>query len=175
MEPRKVRGKSAEALSPHGMKFTPYQKRTYAFLGLWNEDAWALKVYGINHQAERSSGHVVDPAIVAAARARIRIHLPDVDREGDHHHTGFVILHQGIGGNWLLLHWWVQEAICSETLWKAGEESPTKFQVVTGSFMACVWELVVIDFERRAWVDTVLQRNGDRELYLRARLLDGTY
>lgn len=175
MEARNIRGKSAEALSPHAMEFTPYQKRTYAFLGLWNEDAWALKVYGINHQAERSSGHVVDPAIVAAARAKISAHLPEVDREGDHHHTGFVMLHQGIGGNWLLLHWWVQEAICSEALWKSHDESPTEFEAAAGSFMACVWELVVIDFERRAWVDTVLQHKGNRDLYLGTRLPDGAY
>ena len=175
MEARNIRGKSAEAPSPHAKEFTPYQKRTYAFLGLWIEDAWALKVYGINYQAERSSGHVVDPVIVAVARAKIRAHLPEVDREGDHHHTGFVILHQGIGGFWLLLHWWVQEVICSEVLWKSLDESPTEFEAATGSFMACVWELVVIDFERRAWIDTVLQHKGNRDLYLGTRLPDRAY
>lgn len=157
------------------MAFTAYKKRTYAFLGQWNEDAWALKVYGINHQTARSRGHVVDPAIVAAARAKIRAHLPEVDREGDHHRTGFVILHRGIGGYWLLLHWWVQEVICSEALWKSHDDAPTAFEAEPGAFMACVWELVVIDFERRAWVDTMLQPNGNRARYLAVRLPDGAY
>jgi hypothetical protein len=31
--------------------------------------------------------------------------------------------------------------------------------------MACVWELEVIDFERRAWLGDVL-RGGDTELYM---------
>jgi len=157
------------------MEFTPYRKRTYAFLGVWHEDAWALKVYGINRRAECSGGHVVDPAIVAAARAKIRVHLPEVDRDGDHHHTGFAILHQAIGGNWLLLHWWVQEAICCEALWESHDESPTEFDIAPKPLMACVWELVVIDFERRAWVDTVLRHDGNRDLYLGTRLPDGAY
>ena len=175
MEVRNRRGKSAEAPSPHAMEFTPYQERAYAFLELWNEDAWALKVYGINHQAESSTGQVVDPTIVAAAREKIRAHLPEIDRKGDHHHTGFAILHQGMGGNWLLLHWWVQESICCEALWKSPEESPTVFEAAPRSFMACVWELVVIDFERQAWVETVLQHKGNRDRYLGTRLPDGAY
>ncbi len=175
MEARNVHGKSAEAPSTHVMELTPYKKRTYAFLGLWNEGAWALKVYGINHQAERSSGQLIDPAIIAAARARVRSHLPEADRAGEHHHTGFVIIHEAIGGDWLLLHWWAQESVCCEALWHSHEESPAAFGAAPDSFMACVWELVVIDFERRAWVDTVLQHNGHRDHYLGTRLPDGAY
>ena len=175
MEARDVRDKPADALSPSAMEFTPYQKRSYAFLGLWNEGAWALKVYGINHQAKRPSGQVADPTILAAARAKVAAHLPEVDREGNHHHTGFVILHQALGGSWLLLHWWVQGVICCEALWESKDRSPTEFDIAPRSFMACVWELVVIDFERRAWVDSVLQHKGNRDLYLGARLPDGAY
>jgi hypothetical protein len=35
--------------------------------------------------------------------------------------------------------------------------------------MACVWELEVIDFERRAWLEDVLKR-GDAARYLERRL-----
>ena len=175
MKARDLTGNPADADAGRAMDFTPYEKRSYASLGLWSEDAWALKVYGIDHRAERFRESAVDPAIVAAARAKVRAHLPEVEREGDHHHTGFVILHRGIGGTWLLLHWWVQESICAEALWKAPDESPTEFEAGPGSFMACVWELVVIDFERRAWVDAMLRLKGDRDRYLDTWLPDGAY
>jgi hypothetical protein len=37
--------------------------------------------------------------------------------------------------------------------------------------MACVWELEVIDFERRAWLEDVLKA-GDVERYLSRALAD---
>ncbi len=175
MDTPNLTGKAADAQERRSLELTPYKARSYAFLGLWTKGAWTLKVYGINHRAPPASDPLVDPAILAAARAKVTSHLPEVDREGDHHHTGFVILHHGTDGNWLLLHWWAQEAICCEVLWKSRNQSPTRFEAAGASFMACVWELVVIDFERRAWVDTLLRREGDRDLYLDTRLPDGSY
>ncbi len=175
MQDHSLRSKSVEPLSSSATKFTQYQKRAFTFLEQWNEDKWAFKVYGITHQAEHSRGHALNSKMVAAARIQIRAHLPEVDRMDDHYHTGFIIVHQALGENWLLLHWWIQEAICCESLWKSHEESPTEFKAVQRPFMACVWELVVIDFERRAWVDAVLQRETNLEHYLANRLPNGSY
>ncbi len=37
--------------------------------------------------------------------------------------------------------------------------------------LACVWELEIIDFERRAWLRDVLE-DGDREAYLERSLAE---
>jgi len=175
MQDRSLPSRSSEPSLAASLAFTPYKKRAFGSLGLWNEGEWAFKVYGINYQAEHAPGHLVNPTMVAAARTHIQAQLPDLNRRDDHHHTGFVIVHQALGENWLMLHWWIQEAICCEALWKSHEATPTEFGTAPKSFMACVWELVVIDFERRAWVDTMLRPDSDRDAYLATRLADGTY
>jgi hypothetical protein len=38
-----------------------------------------------------------------------------------------------------------------------------------------VWELIVIDFERRAWISRALGSKPDVGKYLAERLPDGTY
>ena len=42
----------------------------------------------------------------------------------------------------------------------------TEFEDMTGSgLMACVWELHIIDAERRAWIDCVLKKDGSSSSY----------
>lgn len=156
-------------------EFSPYRARSYGFLGIWREREWSLKAYRIHHDAGRATRRVLDTNLVDAARRHVRGLLLDADREGHHHHNGFVIIHQGLLANWLLTHWWAHEDICCQILSRSDLDAPERFEVVTRPLMACVWELVVIDFERRTWVDAVLGRNGGRERYLEARLPDGLY
>jgi hypothetical protein len=55
----------------------------------------------------------------------------------------------------------------------APKEKPTQLEYVTPSgLIACVWDLAVIGFERRAWIDCVLANPGgpDVEMYLMQQL-----
>jgi len=71
-----------------------------------------------------------------------------------HEGAGFAILHRGEEANWLLLHWWIAGGIATHTLWRAEKQGPPAFHPAAPGLMACVWELAVIDFERRAWIET---------------------
>lgn len=51
---------------------------------------------------------------------------------------------------------------------------PPKFKPAKQDLMACAYELIVIDFERRAWVSTVMT-GKPMEAYLDAWLPDGVY
>ncbi len=152
-----------------------YQPRPFGYLGTWNEGAWALKTYGIHHRRPTGDQPLIDPAVADAARAQVRALLPRADEEGGHYQTGFVVLHQGLQGNWLLLQWWAHEDICCQILSRSDASAPEAFEVVTRPLMACVWELLVIDFERRAWIETALGAAPDRQAYLDRRLADGMY
>jgi hypothetical protein len=106
----------------------------------------------------------------------VRTRLADANREGHHQHTGFVVLHQGVTENWLLTLWWAYGNVCCHAVSHSRLDAPDQFTRVDSPIMACVWELVVIDFERRAWVDTMLRRDGaGRSAYLERRLPDGSY
>jgi hypothetical protein len=47
-------------------------------------------------------------------------------------------------------------------------DDPAALEPVDGTGMACVWELEVIDFERRAWLDDVLKAGDARRYHQRA-------
>lgn len=70
--------------------------------------------------------------------------------------VGFAVLHQGEEGLWLLLHWWLEGGIATEILWQSELGDEVDFMPAQPLLMACVWELGIIDFERRAWMETAM-------------------
>ncbi|GAA5539632.1 hypothetical protein D8666_06555 [Ochrobactrum soli] len=85
---------------------------------------------------------------IANAAARLEA-LPHLD-------AGFAILHQGEESLWLLLHWWLEGGIATEMLWQSELGDEIEFMPAQPLLMACVWELGIIDFERRAWMETAM-------------------
>jgi len=100
-------------------------------------------------------GTDIDADTVAGARARIE--ATDEEIAGTAHlGAGFAVLHEGEAGRWLLLHWWLEGGIAARKLWRADLFPGSEFRGVDPLLMACVWELGVIDFERRAWMRTAM-------------------
>jgi len=80
--------------------------------------------------------------------------------------AGFAILHVGQEAVWLLMHLWLPGGIASRHLWRA-DIGRHDFSPAPDHLMACVWELAVVDFERRAWVDTALAGKPLSEYFAR--------
>jgi hypothetical protein len=155
--------------------WAPYAPRLFADLGTWSERHWTFKVYGIHHDISRDKAALIDAPILRSAQMHVRGLLDEVDSVGPHHNVGFVILHQGKRANWLLTHWWIHQDICCHLVSSSPVADPVSFARVAGPLMACVWELVVIDFERRAWISAALRTKPEFHEYLDERLPDGTY
>jgi hypothetical protein len=129
-----------------------------------------LKVYGLYADAARrstfpSAARLRD--LVAAHRGRTC--------EGDHG-VGFVILHLGADGTYLLVSEWHRGDMLRHTVSVAprGAAADDVFApVAPADLVACVWELEVMKFERDAWVRTVMARaavdEAAVEAYLEAR------
>ena len=83
---------------------------------------------------------------------------------------GFTIAHDAATAGLGLVYWWANENEIHQRVFVAPLDDPGALEPADGTGMACVWELEVIDFERRAWHGDVL-RGGDTELYM-ARALD---
>ncbi|MGW4158348.1 hypothetical protein [Streptomyces sp. NPDC004788] len=84
--------------------------------------------------------------------------LGDSPREGDHP-AGFLILHRGAEGTYLLVSQWYDADMLKH--WVRGSRTDaagntTFAPLAQPDLIACVWELEVIAFERDAWVNTVL-------------------
>ena len=69
-----------------------------------------------------------------------------------------------------LVYWWARrERGAPARVRRRRSMTRTSCEPLTDTGMACVWELEVIDFERRAWLEDVLI-NDDVDAYLERAL-----
>lgn len=72
----------------------------------------------------------------------------------------------------MLCDWWAAENELHQRMFSAPPDAPDALAAHLSEAVGCVWELEVIDFERRAWLRHVLAAPGgpDAAAYLRATL-----
>jgi hypothetical protein len=116
-----------------------------------------LKHYGI-----AARGDVPRAELAAATRGAAESVVPD----GAY---GFTIAHDANLAGLGIVYWWAQENEIHARYFTAPRDDPGALEPYDHTGMACVWELEVIDFERRAWLEDVLKR-GDAEAYLERTL-----
>ncbi|MBO8164973.1 MAG: isochorismatase [Brevibacillus sp.] len=139
-----------------------YKKRSVRFLGLFEHNGWKIKVYGISYDSEKPRDSLVEAAKKAAVGK-----LPQITE--DIYGIGFLGVHDGRGANLVFLDWWGYENELFHHTFLSSKEHPENLEENTPDGpAACVWDLIVIGFERQAWVDYVLSNgNGpDIEGYL---------
>jgi hypothetical protein len=132
-----------------------HEPRTVSFL----EREGRLKHYGI-----AMHDRVPRPALVSETRRLAGEIVP----AGAY---GFTIAHDAAGAALGLVYWWANDNEIHSRVFAAPRNAPRELEPANGTGMACVWELEVIDFERRAWLDDVL-KGEDAERYLEHTLAD---
>lgn len=158
------------SLAPDGA----YKQRRFRTLQPWKFGPTLLKVHLISSKLDREP-YAESKDIVSAARRWVGGLLPAMSEEGDHFDVGYVILHEGEAAHWLLFHWWIRGGICCSIMSSASHEDAISFRRVDRPYMACVWESVSIEHERRAWVDAVLCDKSDVAGYVVRRLRSGLF
>ncbi len=127
--------------------------RRIAFLG--REDR--VKHYGI------APGYgEARPELVAAVR---RVAAETIPAGA----PGFTIAHDAATAGLGIAYWWANGNEIHFRAFAAREGDPGALAPIVGNEMACVWELEVIDFERRAWLHDVLE-DEDLDAYLERAL-----
>jgi hypothetical protein len=76
-----------------------------------------------------------------------------------------VIAHDARAAGLALVYWWDNENEIHGRFFASPLDDPSALVPNDGTGLACVWELEVLDFERRAWLEDVL-KNDDVEAYL---------
>lgn len=150
----------------------PYKVRQFSYLGLWESSSTILKTYAIKlDQQDSSLSGLIDSAYIYTTQ-----NLPAlVEAEGHDHGLGYVILHAGEMSNWLLIHWWAYGDIALRHLASFDHGHSEFVSQDHRRFHACVWEHVVIDHERDAWVRHMSREDHSPQHYLNDRLADGKY
>ena len=141
----------------------PYQPRPIRFHGLEELGDWRIKVYSIalRGRAER-------PELIRATLDTARDVLP-VDAFADGRAgAGFVIAHDASTTSILLIYWWQGTNELHHRIFVGPLDNLSVLDSVDPQPVGCVWELEVIDFERRVWLRDVLANSdgADLELYL---------
>jgi hypothetical protein len=137
-----------------------YRPRSIRFIRREDVGDWRLKVYGIGTHAPDARPEFVDATLAAAREA-----LPDGGG------AGFVIAHDAQAAGLALIYWWDNENEIHGRFFASPLDDPDAYKPNDGTGLACVWEMEVLDFERRAWLEHVL-KNQDLEGYLAARAPD---
>jgi hypothetical protein len=126
-----------------------YEPRQIAFLGRDER----VKHYGI------ALGHgEARPALADATRRAAAQTIPAGA-------PGFTIAHDAATAALAIAYWWANENELHARHFWAPLEDPGALVPLPDAGLACVWELEIIDFERRAWLHDVLE-DGDPDAYL---------
>ncbi len=152
----------------------PYKPRHIAGLGIWAVRDWRFKTYSIAGHGPKPNASSLDQDLISQGRGYLEKNL-DAISATPHYGLGFVIIHEWDSDEkWLLINWWTDGCICRRLLAGASGKDSNRFGPVSSDLMACVYELVPIDFESRAWTTTVLSGKST-DAYLERWLPDGAY
>ena len=144
----------------------PYVRRTIKFRGLEVYGAWTLKVYGI-----APCGQQVRATLVEATLNLLPTALPRDPSACGRSGVGIVIVHDAPASGFGLIYWWENGNELHQRVYAAPCGNPRTLQAVENPPAGCVWELEVLDFERRAWLSNVLTRSPAPDLaaYIESR------
>jgi hypothetical protein len=147
----------------------PHAPRPIRFLRRERFGAWRLKVYGIALPGRAARPEFVDAALELAPSV-----FPAPAREDDRYGVGFVIAHDAATACLALYYWWQSSNECHYRAYGGPLDDPHALTKIENPGVGCVWELHVVDFESRAWLNDVLDNpdGPDLDRYMTRRVDD---
>ena len=141
-------------------KIEPYKDRSIRFIEYWNIGDWRLKVYGISYKGEYPNQQLIDSSrIIAKNRLEESANLTN------HYNVGFVGIHEGKTGNFVFIDWWADENELHHHVYVSSSENSELFEYLTpAGLTACVWDLLLINHERNAWVAHILESGSTENI-----------
>lgn len=129
----------------------PYEPRHVRFIRREDAAGWRIKLYGI-----ALNGKEPDPRFVEATRDLAASVLPQPPAADDRYGVGFATAHDATSLYIALVYWWQSENELHQRIYVSPKDGPIAFVPVENQPAGCVWELEIVDFERRAWIEDVL-------------------
>jgi hypothetical protein len=138
------------AASPAALA-APHQARPIRFLRRERCGAWRLKLYGIALPGREPRREFVDAVMELAPDV-----FPSPAQTDDRYGVGFVTAHDSVIGGLALYYWWQAANECHYRAFASPHDEPGALAKIEDPGVGCVWELEIVDFERRAWLKDVL-------------------
>jgi hypothetical protein len=138
-----------------------YQQRKIAFLELHSIDDWTFKIYSICKEESAFDSSIfenVKGQISNWIELNFNVELPTQK-------IGFVIIHQAREGVFVILNWWVDQVMLQSHVYFSDFQEPYLFKPYKYSnVIACIWELEIMNYEKNAWVESVLKQVGENSI-----------
>lgn len=132
-----------------------YKPRNTEFKRLLTINNWTVKVYTITNRSRFESAVTLQSALAKLPEWLEKSKTLGFETYG----IAFLIVHEGTDGVWTLINWWTGGEILQSLTYYTDFDIPTEFQTrLQEGFMACVWELAVITFERAMWIEHILKK-----------------
>ncbi|PZX19105.1 hypothetical protein LX81_00805 [Palleronia aestuarii] len=140
-----------------------YAPRLRRVLAPWRVGSLGLRVHWIDARENETPPR----PLLDAARDHAASVLPEtVEEEGGAVGVGFVVLHRGEAGTWLLMDWWAHGDILCQRLSRSDPDATDFVSMDDRPLSACVWELEPIAEERARFVATMMNGAPDAAAYL---------
>jgi hypothetical protein len=142
-----------------------YEPRQVEYLAPIVVDAVQLKRYELRCSQKSAVASLSDTQWLSLLSGSIALH--DDARE---HKVGFAMLHRAADGDYLLVSRWYGGNMLKHEAFTlhSEQEQWNRESLKDTSIIACVWELVIVSFERDAWVRTAMSRDLDAGLKISA-------
>ncbi|MEM9897424.1 MAG: hypothetical protein AAF789_13745 [Bacteroidota bacterium] len=134
-----------------------YKSRKIAFRELLQVGEWKVKVYTITKM------DTFHPTFYKSVLAQLPEWLAMKNSfDASHDNIAFLILHAGTEGIFSLINWWVGKNMLNTHIFMTNPKESTQFQKISGDGLApCIWELEIINHERRSWTANILKQHHD--------------
>jgi hypothetical protein len=145
----------------------PYRPRPLRFIRQQQLGDWRIKIYGIATPGRTPRAELVEATVALADEV-----LPQPAQTGGRFGVGFVIAHDSATVSIALVYWWDGFNELHQRAYTGPLDDPRALTPLKHAAAGCVWELGIIDFERRAWLEDVLANPAgpDIERYMRRQL-----
>ncbi len=160
----------SDPVSPAGLAVLarrPYRPRSLRFIRRQDIGDWRMKVYAIAADIDKGAR----PELVEATVDLARRVLPEPALGEETTGIGFVIAHDAAAASIGIVYWWQSVNELHQRSFVGPLQDPGQMQPIVHPGAGCVYELGIVDFERRAWLDDVLANPAgpDLDLYLGRR------
>jgi hypothetical protein len=128
-----------------------HRTRAIRFLRPERVGDWRLKLYSI-----AADGELARPELLDASLALAPSIFPAAALGNERHGVGFIIVHDARTASIALYYWWQSFNELHQRIYAGPKSDPRAMTQLANQSAGCVWEIEIIDFERRAWLADVL-------------------
>lgn len=145
----------------------PYRQRHVRFIRQEQMGDWRLKLYGIATPGRTPRAELVDAAMSLAPAV-----FPQPALSDDRYGVGLVVAHDAATASIALFYWWQATNELHQRVYVGPLDDPRAMTKLPDPAAGCVWEMSILDFERRRWIEDVLANPSgpDLDLYLSRQL-----